>query len=282
LASPQDSFERLLYEIANDRYLFSILNYVPSAWTGHAPFLKFLIRELKPAVFVELGVHNGFSYFVGCQSIQECNLSTKAFGIDHWAGDSQAGFFDASIYQTVKLINKKYESFSTLIKKTFNEAKANFENSTVDLLHIDGFHSYESVKEDFESWLPKMSNHGIVLFHDIHVRRESFEVYKFWGELKSKYKTMEFTGAHGLGVLFLGDIPKGKIMEIFDSGKEGNFSQIQGTFGSVSDDVIQHSAQKLIQSLIAERDIALLDRENILNSSIWRVSKPIRWLRNKF
>ena len=282
MVSSQDGFDRFLYEIANDGYLYSISNYVPSAWTGHAPFLKFLIRELKPAVFVELGVHNGFSYFVGCQSIQECNLFTKAFGIDHWAGDSQAGFFDASIYQSVELINKKYESFSTLIKKTFNEAKVDFENSTVDLLHIDGFHSYESVKEDFESWLPKMSNHGIVLFHDIHVRREFFEVYKFWDELKSKYKTMEFTGAHGLGVLFLGDIPKGKITEIFDFVQENKFSQIQGTFGSISDDVIQHSAQKLIQSLIIERDVAVLDRDNMLNSSIWKASKPIRWLRDKF
>lgn len=45
------------------------------------------------------------------------------------------------------------------IAKTFNEK--------IDLLFIDGDHSYEAVKADVEYWLPKIKNHGIVIFHDI-------------------------------------------------------------------------------------------------------------------
>ena len=155
------SMDDLLRQISHDKYLFTVDDYMPSAWIGHAPFLKFLIRELKPAVFVELGVQHGFSYFVGCQAIQECQLNSRAFAIDHWLGDSQAGFNDESVYNDVEKLNSKYLGFSTLFKMSFDDARDQFEDNSIDLLHIDGFHSYESVKSDFESWLPKMSNNSI-------------------------------------------------------------------------------------------------------------------------
>jgi hypothetical protein len=286
--------DELLNEISHDEYLFRVNNYLPSAWIGHAPFLKFLVREQKPRLFVELGVHNGFSYFVGCQSIQECHLNSKAFAVDHWLGDSQAGFFDDSVFQGVKTLNQKYSSFSTLLKMSFDEALDQFENSSIDLLHIDGFHSYESAKNDFESWLPKMSSSSIILLHDIHVRRNTFGVYLFWKELKKNYRTIEFVGSHGLGVVFLGEIQDGKIAQLVEISKGGELSQVQGTFGSISDDVIQNSRNFLLESAIAERDSAIAERDSaiaerdsaiaerdsVLNSTIWKLSKSYRWIRN--
>jgi hypothetical protein len=293
--------DKLLNEISHDDYLFTIDNYSPSAWIGHAPFLKFLIREQKPRLFVELGVHNGFSYFVGCQSIQECRLNSKAFAVDHWLGDPQAGFFDDSVFQGIKTSNQKYSSFSTLLKMSFDEALDQFENSSIDLLHIDGFHSYESAKKDFESWLPKMSSSAIILLHDIHVRRNTFGVYLFWKELKKNYRTIEFVGSHGLGVVFLGEIQDGKIAQLVEISKGGELSQVQGTFGSISDDVIQNSRNFLLESAIAERESAIAERESaiaeresaiaeresaiaerdsVLNSTIWKLSKLYRWIRS--
>jgi hypothetical protein len=304
-----------LNKISHDQYLFGVDDYMSSAWIGHAPFMKFIIRELKPKIFVELGVHNGFSYFVGCQAIKECGLSAKAFAIDHWEGDSQAGFFDDSVFQGVLQVNSKYSGFSTLLKSSFSNALKSFENESIDLLHIDGYHSYGSVKEDFETWLPKVSENGVILLHDIHVRRNTFGVYEFWKEVKENYRTMEFVGSHGLGVVFLGKIPEGRISKLFEISKSGNQAQIHGTFGSISDDVIQtfrsrtsaiaerdsaiaerdsaiaerdsaiaerDSAIAERDSAIAERDSAIAERESVLNSKIWRLSKPYRIFRSKF
>ena len=271
--------DQFLNQISHDQYLFRVDDYLPSAWIGHAPFMKFIIRELEPKIFVELGVHNGFSFFVGCQAIKECGLSAKAFAIDHWEGDSQAGFFDDSVYQGVLEINSKYSEFSTLLKSNFSDAINNFNNETIDLLHIDGFHSYESVKEDFYTWLPKMSANGVILLHDIHVRRNTFGVYKFWQEIKERFKTIEFVGSHGLGVVFLGEVPDGKLHELFQISENGKQAQIHGTFGSISDDVIQ--AFRMRDSAIAERDSAIAERDKVLNSTIWKTFKLYRWLRSK-
>jgi hypothetical protein len=253
--------DELLNQISHDPYLFSVENYMQSAWIGHAPFLKFVIREQKPKKFVELGVHNGYSYFVGCQALKECGIKATAFGVDHWFGDEQAGFFDNTVYEGVVAINEKYSEFSKLLKMSFQEALATFPDFTIDLLHIDGFHSYESVRNDFESWVPKMDKNGIILLHDIHVRRDSFGVFKFWEEVKSKFKTIEFVGSHGLGVVFLGEVPEGKLADLYVVASQGNLSQIQGTFGSISDDVIQGARIGDINSAVAERDRAVAERD---------------------
>lgn len=88
-----------------------------------------------------------------------------------------------------------------MIKSTFDDARSQFEDGTIDLLHIDGYHSYESVKHDFESWLPKMSSRGVILFHNINVRVPGFGVWKLWEEIKLTYPHFEFAHEHGLGVM---------------------------------------------------------------------------------
>lgn len=64
----------------------------------------------------------------------------------------------------------------------------------VDLLYIDGDHSYEGVKADFESYKTFCRPGALIAFHDIHpdhahstgtkTLADSGEVFKFWNELK--------------------------------------------------------------------------------------------------
>jgi predicted O-methyltransferase YrrM len=46
------------------------------------------------------------------------------------------------------------------------QAAAEFYNDSVSLLFIDGDHSYEACREDFEQWLPKLRRDAYVAFHD--------------------------------------------------------------------------------------------------------------------
>jgi len=255
-----------LKTIAEDGWLPRVANYVPSAWLGHAPFLRYLIREMEPKVFVELGTHNGFSYFVACQTIAELGLPTKAFAVDHWGGDKHAGVFDEGVYSAVVKLNRKYKHFSNLLKMSFSDARMDVPDG-IDLLHIDGLHTYEAVKEDFETWLPKMNRDGIILLHDIHVRHGDFGVYQLWAEIKSQYRTIEFTASYGLGVVFLGELPGHGIEFLREISESGHSEQFQGVFGALGDVVIQkyHSLTEL-------------ELKEIKQSRSWRITAPLRKL----
>jgi hypothetical protein len=160
---------------------------------------------MKPNRIVELGTHYGFSYFSFCQAVAVNCLSTDCFAVDTWAGDEHAGYYDDIVYSTVEEENKKYSSFSTLLRKTFAEALEDIEDNSVDILHVDGRHFYDDVKEDFLSWVPKLSNRAVVLFHDTEVRERGFGVWRFWSEVASDRPSINFLHEHGLGVLFWGD-----------------------------------------------------------------------------
>ena len=113
-----------------------------------------------------------------------------------------------------------YGGFSCLIQSTFDEALSHFENGSIDLLHIDGFHAYEAVRRDFENWLPKMSERGVMLFHDINVRELDFGVWKLWEEVKPRYPHFEATWGQGLGLLAVGNQQPDLLRSLCNSPEE--------------------------------------------------------------
>lgn len=192
----------------------------PYGWIGHLPFAIQLIKQKKPEVLVELGTHTGNSFCGFCQCISENKISTKAFAVDTWEGDFQAGSYNDSVYKEIsRYVNSNFP-FASLMKMTFDDALEKFDNSSIDILHIDGLHTYEAVKHDFETWLPKMKNDGVILFHDIAEKKEDFGVYLLWEQLKEKYQTLEFEHNHGLGILFLEPQSKNTLFPFFDDKKK--------------------------------------------------------------
>lgn len=252
-----------------------------NSWHRHIPFGFALMRMMRPHIFVELGTHRGDSYFAMCQARKQFGLDTKCFAVDTWAGDSQAGYYGDEIYEEVRAAHDcLYSDFSKLLRMRFQEALTSFADGSVDLLHIDGLHTYEAVKEDFESWLPKMSSSSVILFHDTNVLdRDDFGVWRLWREITDGRLSFEFKFGHGLGVLATGNaVPK----SVSDFLKWANaepeivshFFWLQGSDLELQNslDSLKHReevGQQLshAQSTIAQRDAQLATANQLLKDT---------------
>jgi glycosyltransferase involved in cell wall biosynthesis len=258
-----------------------------ASWHEHIPFAFWLMRQLKPSCFVELGVHKGDSYSAICQTVKDAGLQTRCFGIDTWQGEVHAGRYDDSIWQEYSTYHRQhFAGFSNLIRSTFDEALQYFPDGDVDLIHIDGRHFYQDVKHDFESWLPKLSPRAAVLFHDINVREREFGVWKYWDELRIQYpgRTFSFVHGHGLGLLFPGEQPPALATYLGELG-ESDTQYVRAAFAAMGKSVSRQAEVNRLSRLLLtteQRAIEAESRSSALVGQLEDTAEKIKALERDF
>jgi len=167
------------------------------------------LESKKMDTVVEIGTATGGTFYAFCQMapsdahIISIDLPGGPFGGGYELEDVQMFKTYAKIGQTIYFMRE--DSHQEETKKMLLER---LKDRKIDVLFIDGDHSYEGVKKDFEMYEPLVNNGGIIIFHDIckHATAPECQVDKFWNEIKEKYEHKEFidpedTEWGGIGVL---------------------------------------------------------------------------------
>jgi hypothetical protein len=178
-----------------------------SAWIYHLPMAPVLLKLLEPRNYVELGTFRGDSYMGVCQAVERLGRKTLCTAVDTWQGDAHAGHYGPGVLQELRAAHDpRYGSFSRLLQADFDSACPRFADRSIDLLHIDGLHTYDAVRHDYDTWLPKVSDRGVILFHDTAIRDRGFGVWKCWEEVAASGKPhFNVPYGCGLGILAVGD-----------------------------------------------------------------------------
>ena len=231
----------------------------PSGWWGHVPFAFWIVQATEPRLLVELGTHHGVSYAAFCDAVLQHRLPTRCFAVDSWQGDAHAGFFDEAVYRDVQAFNDAhYGGFSELIRADFDTAVGHFADGSIDLLHIDGFHTYEAVRHDYETWRPKLSERAVVLFHDTNVRRDDFGVHRFFSELAGRHPHFEFLHGNGLGVVAPGRAMPAAVAQLCNAASTAQGVAIRERFAAAGARWLGHANEREMERSFALQVDALV------------------------
>jgi len=163
------------------------------------------VAELKPSCVMEIGRGGGGTLFLfaAVSDPRATILSVDLEAPRDWKVPIYQSF--AQPGQRIALLEADSHD-----PKTRGRVLELLQGRGLDFLFIDGDHSYDGVKKDFEMYAPLVNRGGIIAFHDI-VRHPTYprcEVEKFWNEVKEGHKHAELVedweqGWFGIGVLYL-------------------------------------------------------------------------------
>ena len=137
-------------------------------WSPSRRFMYFLTDKYKPKLTVEIGTCHGLSAIHLAFGNKKGLVYT--IDIDEKCGNRLDG------YDFIKdLPNLYFRHESSL------EAGSKFLDSSIDILFIDGDHTYKGATEDYKGYFPKVKEGGIILIDDIIMTEE---MNRFWNEIK--------------------------------------------------------------------------------------------------
>jgi predicted O-methyltransferase YrrM len=178
-----------------------------------------LVRERRPRTVVEIGTHRGGTLYAWCQVADPEALIVS---IDMPEGLFGGGYSRREAWRFRKF-TQPGQRLHTIRRdshdpKTLSRLDSSLDGRPIDFLMIDGDHTYEGVKRDWEIYSPLVAPDGLIAFHDIleHPEQPLCKVDEFWNELAPKHRSTEFTDpgddrGHGqwggIGVIFKDGAP---------------------------------------------------------------------------
>ena len=124
-----------------------------------------LLRRRKLRRIVEIGTYRGGTLWAWCQLATD---NAQIVSIDLPAGGEGTGGYQRRLAKYAKEAQRlDFIRSDSRRERTRDTLARLLDGELIDFLFIDGDHSYESVRRDFELYGPLVRRGGIVSFHDI-------------------------------------------------------------------------------------------------------------------
>jgi predicted O-methyltransferase YrrM len=192
-----------------DLYKFADRNLGISQLPDEVLAFHAFLRTMSPRVALEIGTYSGGHV---CMLSRTLPTLTALIGVDLHVRHKALIRRLAPAGLNVQLLDGDSHSLPTR-----QEIEHALDGRRMDVLFIDGDHSYEGVRTDYETYGDLVRDGGVIAFHDIvedyehrfgrkHMGNVAGEVPRFWKELKSHGQAQEFVSdpeqdGYGIGVL---------------------------------------------------------------------------------
>lgn len=142
----------------------------------HSKSLISLINEVapNPRFGAEIGVYRGENAQRVLEEFPQCELVLVDTWCE-WSGDStyykhhgNMGHKTSDSWEATMVEAMERTSYFRVVvrRMTSKEASIIQQDGSLDFCFIDSNHTYESVREDIELWLPKVRKGGLISGHD--------------------------------------------------------------------------------------------------------------------
>ena len=170
-----------------------------------------ILNDLNPRIILEIGTAGGGTLFLFTRIARP---DATIISVDLPGGEFGGGYtkWKIPIYQSFTKRRQRIKLFreDSHSPKTFELVKNFLDGKMIDFLFIDGDHTYEGVKKDFDMYSCLVKKGGIIAFHDIMecLPEVGCEVSKYWNEIKYDYQFLEIIEDNnqkwaGIGVFYI-------------------------------------------------------------------------------
>jgi predicted O-methyltransferase YrrM len=157
--------------IDNNPELFNLLNSTPRMyWQGESHpcnLLKGLYDLIEEnldseTIMVEVGSGAAVSSHLFAKTVKKLHC------VDPW--EPYPEIQEQFIVECERRFDNFIKKVNNVVKHktTSSSAAITFDDNSLDFVYIDGYHTYEAVREDIQSWRPKIKSGGKIGGHDYH------------------------------------------------------------------------------------------------------------------
>ena len=173
-----------------------------------------LVARRKPQTVLEIGAGEGGTLMLLAMAAAP-EATIISVDLPHGAFGGGYPLWKAIYFRQFAIPSQRMHLLrvNSHVPTTVQRVRGILADRMLDVLFIDGDHTYRGVKADWEMYGPLVAREGLVGFHDIvqHPPETGCEVHTFWRELKVRHAHVEIVADHeqawgGIGVIETGGI----------------------------------------------------------------------------